>query len=173
MKKSKKNTKADYIGYLFCILIIIGIFKATDYYTDTNDVVIGSTEARVSPVVRAFSDDDLTEGIRKGIREEKILKDKEAVKRKEKHDKKLRSKDMEALVYCQTLVEKSLKSPATADMPFAQPIVDTENSIFTVHSYVDAQNSYGAILRTNYACMLKYVPELAVPWQVVRLEFLN
>lgn len=64
-----------------------------------------------------------------------------------------------AHVYCEALVKKSLKSPKSADFPWyneKQVTVSSNNEIFTVRSYIDAQNSFGATLRNNYTCKLQY-----------------
>lgn len=49
----------------------------------------------------------------------------------------------------------SLKAPSTAKFPskFDWNINDG-NSYFSVYSYVDAQNSFGAMMRTNFACIV-------------------
>jgi hypothetical protein len=63
----------------------------------------------------------------------------------------------EAFVITQTFVEQKLKSPSTAKFPsFDFQSVHLGNGKYKVTSYVDAQNSYGAKIRTNYQCTLKY-----------------
>jgi hypothetical protein len=61
-----------------------------------------------------------------------------------------------AWVACQEFVGKRLKAPSTADFQSYDEsgvVVESSNS-FTVHGYVDAQNSFGAKLRSNYTCRL-------------------
>ena len=59
---------------------------------------------------------------------------------------------------CQQFVEARLKAPATAQFPTVdQAAVHSFGSgRYGVESYVDAQNSFGAMLRSRYACALKY-----------------
>jgi hypothetical protein len=62
-----------------------------------------------------------------------------------------------ALTYCQILVKQSLRSPSTADFPFNPNItVSSDKKIYTIRSYVDAQNAFGATLRQNYHCKMHY-----------------
>lgn len=55
--------------------------------------------------------------------------------------------------YCsQEVVKEKLKAPSTAKFPpYSSSFVkDNGNSKYTVHAYVDAQNSFGATVRTYY-----------------------
>lgn len=56
-------------------------------------------------------------------------------------------------------VKKQLKAPATADFPrYTDPAVEAHHrgkGVFLVKGYVDAQNAFGANLRTRYLCELK------------------
>ncbi|PJZ87450.1 hypothetical protein [Leptospira levettii] len=61
---------------------------------------------------------------------------------------------------CQEFIKKSLKSPKSAEF---SSITETriielekgpENYTFQVTGYVDAQNSFGAQIRTNYICKI-------------------
>jgi hypothetical protein len=58
-----------------------------------------------------------------------------------------------AYVACQLEVETVLKSPGTADWPALQLATHTnEGNVWKFRSYVDSQNSFGGVVRTNYAC---------------------
>ncbi|NLP59530.1 hypothetical protein [Lutibacter sp. B1] len=64
--------------------------------------------------------------------------------------------DNEAVYASQKFVESRLKSPKTADFqPMFQAKVKRENDIYTITSYVDSQNGFGAIIRSNYIVKLK------------------
>ena len=57
----------------------------------------------------------------------------------------------EAALYSQCLEEQLLKAPASAVFPsLSEVIVNGGNWTYSVTSYVDSQNSYGAMIRTNY-----------------------
>ncbi len=47
----------------------------------------------------------------------------------------------------------SLKSPSTAEFPFTLTTY-RDGGYWIVNSYVDAQNSFGATLRTNFSCKI-------------------
>ena len=55
---------------------------------------------------------------------------------------------------CETEVERRLRSPATADYPFGHvtAVQRTGPTTYRLASYVDAQNGFGAIVRTNFVC---------------------
>lgn len=66
-----------------------------------------------------------------------------------------------AWAYAQLFVEKELKAPKTAEFPsngsrFVTPL---EGNRFRVESYVDSENSFGAMIRTNFIAVLERVHE--------------
>jgi len=75
-----------------------------------------------------------------------------------------------AWVACQTMVKSRLKSPSTADFP-----ADYRNSVarsgssFTVKSFVDSQNSFGATVRTNYICEVRF-DQTDESWNLTSLD---
>jgi hypothetical protein len=67
-------------------------------------------------------------------------------------------KTTEFVIGCQKLIERQLKAPSTA--VFAD-ILERNSSIdfsadpkWVLRSYVDAENSFGATLRSKYTCVL-------------------
>lgn len=78
-----------------------------------------------------------------------------------------------AFVMSQTFVKRALKAPSTAEFPW---ITDEMVSIsqrpdcgFRVIAWVDAQNGFGAQIRTRYRTDLKYV-DASEAWQLVDIE---
>lgn len=66
-----------------------------------------------------------------------------------------------ALVCAKQKVREQLKSPSTAEF---QPSIDmrvetADNLSYKIAGYVDSQNSFGAMVRTNFACDLTVHPE--------------
>ena len=62
---------------------------------------------------------------------------------------------VKAVVYSHICVEQNLKSPSSAEYPYGTDgVVQINDSIFVVNSYVDSQNGFGAMLRTKYRCKL-------------------
>jgi hypothetical protein len=70
--------------------------------------------------------------------------------------------DVAALVMCEEFVKDNLKSPSTASFPFEEgkvaPLPDEGDGHYIVRGAVDAQNSFGAMLRTQYYCKVHYEP---------------
>lgn len=64
-----------------------------------------------------------------------------------------------AFVMCQLYVQNRLKAPSTAEFATSSNsnIQDLGNNTFEILSHVDAQNSFGAVLRTNYYCKIQYI----------------
>lgn len=64
-----------------------------------------------------------------------------------------------AVLMCEDFVKDRLKAPSTADF---QNIYDAQSSeistdVFVVVSHVDAENSFGAMIRTIFQCKVKYI----------------
>lgn len=66
-----------------------------------------------------------------------------------------------AQALCAVFVEEQLKAPSTAkfDYPKNGAMQSPVDSLFWAATvYVDAENSFGAMLRAGYLCELTYVP---------------
>lgn len=72
-------------------------------------------------------------------------------------------------VMCREFVEKQLKAPSTADHQSCNEatLIEVSENHWVFSAYVDAQNSFGAQVRTNYICEIKYAGE--GNWQLVGL----
>lgn len=79
-----------------------------------------------------------------------------------------------AIAYCHQFVEQSLKSPDSADFPSFSDHQVTElgEQRWKVSSYVDAENSFGASLRTDWTCEISY-DEAAGEWTLESMSGLN
>lgn len=93
----------------------------------------------------------------KAAKEKAEKKKKEEAKKKEESKNKLSSfEEVEVKDNCKTLVEQVLKAPSTAKFPGStfNPLkgwqMAKKNNVITVHSYVDAQNGFGAMIRTEF-----------------------
>ena len=86
-----------------------------------------------------------------------------------------------AYIMCQLQVQNSLKAPSTAKFPSSIEIDihDLGNNTFDMNSYVDSQNSFGAMLRTQFYCKDQYTgsdgsdTNLNNPnnWKIIQLSF--
>ena len=63
-----------------------------------------------------------------------------------------------AFVICQGFVKSGLKAPASAQFP-PKPLsaIDAGNNTYIVTSMVDSQNSFGAMLRSDWLCKAQYI----------------
>lgn len=60
-----------------------------------------------------------------------------------------------ALTAAQEEVKARLKSPSSADFPWGSDCVTKiSDNTYVINSYVDSQNSFGAMLRTNFTCQI-------------------
>ena len=67
--------------------------------------------------------------------------------------------EVDAYTYCEERIKEGLKSPSTADFSMDFDIVELEprdkaDRSFLATGAVDAQNSFGAMLRNNFACVM-------------------
>ena len=66
--------------------------------------------------------------------------------------------DSDVYYQAKTIVEKYLKAPSTAKFPWYNEatIEHLSNSGFKVTSYVDSQNGFGAMIRSNWSVVFDY-----------------
>jgi len=65
----------------------------------------------------------------------------------------------DAWVFCQYAVKSRLKAPSTAKFKFGgagSDVAALGNGRFRVKSWVDAQNSFGAMMRSQFDCVVKF-----------------
>jgi hypothetical protein len=68
---------------------------------------------------------------------------------------------------CRAEAKKSLKAPATAQFSEERP-VELGDRFYYIDGSVDAQNGFGALVRSKYRCKAE---STASGWSVVRVEF--
>ncbi len=65
--------------------------------------------------------------------------------------------EVKAYTTCKQQIPALLKSPSSADFPFMPPYEPKlSGTTYTIRGYVDAQNSFGAMIRTEWTCSVKY-----------------
>ncbi|OJV56503.1 MAG: hypothetical protein BGO31_15585 [Bacteroidetes bacterium 43-16] len=80
-----------------------------------------------------------------------------------------------AFVIIKMKVEERLKAPGSAKfqtISYEDAVTVTADSMFTVNSYVDAQNSFGALLRSGFVGKAKYLggdPDSTQNWSIMVL----
>lgn len=77
--------------------------------------------------------------------------------------------DTEAYVEAQFILEKFLKAPSTAKYPASSQasIERLKDNGFKVTSYVDSQNGFGAMIRSNWTVLFQYVGDKIKLYQVI------
>lgn len=65
----------------------------------------------------------------------------------------------DAFYMSHVFVKRILKAPSTAEFPVPSEasVTNVEDSVFVVKCYVDAQNSYSAMIRSYYYAKIKYL----------------
>lgn len=87
---------------------------------------------------------------------------------KDKYPQRSTIGEVDAWVVAQEFVGGSLKAPTTAK--YTKKGVKRSGDTFTVAGLVDAQNSFGAMLRNEFVCEIKYVPSKD-EWRKINLVF--
>lgn len=83
--------------------------------------------------------------------------------------------EVSAYSECQKAVQNQLKSPSTADFQgifegrYDNVVRANQRYFFT--SYVDAQNGFGAVIRTNFECSVTQINDGV--WQLNRLTIID
>lgn len=73
--------------------------------------------------------------------------------------------------YSQRLVKEQLKSPKSAEFPrYSENFITQNGDTVVVSAYVDAQNSFGAQIRTNYIATIQLKNNKPISGSVVLLE---
>ena len=73
-----------------------------------------------------------------------------------------RANRVDACAMSQEFVSRNLRAPATAvypDWTEANCKATRDGDIWTVRSYVDSQNGFGALIRSNYITEMVYHPD--------------
>jgi hypothetical protein len=159
-----------------------GMFQQTIALPDEKNVITidaknGGKEKSVSLTVnRTFTDEEkaqraqlaeeqakkaqeLKDAREKQAKENAILQAKQAeIDAKNKAEAAEKKDGIVASVCAKTYIEESLKAPSTAKFPWSGGnVVPLGKNKYTVQNYVDAQNSFGAMIRTNYACTVTVI----------------
>ena len=75
-----------------------------------------------------------------------------------------------AYVLRKTFAMQQLKAPSTATFPWSGKSEPLGDCLFRVVAYVEAQNSFGAQIRTYYKAKMKF-NQVSEEWAMVALRF--
>ncbi len=73
-----------------------------------------------------------------------------------------------SITLCEMRTRDTLKAPRSAKFPWVKK-ASFDGSLAILKSYVDAQNSFGAMIRTNYICTVRYKggdPDNSESWNI-------
>jgi hypothetical protein len=91
--------------------------------------------------------------------------------------KKPSGDEIAAYTMSQTFVKRELQSPGTAEFPSllwekrdVRVTYDTSTGLYTVRAWVDAENAFGAKIRTNHIAVVQQTG--ADTWEAKRVELL-
>lgn len=78
----------------------------------------------------------------------------------------------EAITLCNAIVKEQLKAPKTAKFKWIAEHTFDGKDLYTVKSYVDSENSFGAMIRTHFLCGMRYRGEdhPEGSWQMLAFE---
>ena len=139
LKKKKTRAKSFliYFPVLFILLVVLG------------SVIPEDEMARI----------EAEEAKRKSLKEAK-KEEKKRLKEKDEQTKTTKSlSKIEVHTLVVGLVKEQLVSPSTAKIKYnPDNIYEVNDTIFLVKGYVDSENSFGAMIRTNFSCQINYFP---------------
>ncbi len=146
------------------VLIFIAIFLANHYEKERWN---------------SLTPEEQKQEIKQKAQEEKIRlqKEKQEAKRKAQKDFKTRcdKNDRLAFVMVQNAVRSRLKSPSSAEFPVLESktveykVKGSTDCYYTVRGVVDAQNSFGAMLRRTFMAQITYFYKTGA-WRVTSVE---
>lgn len=84
----------------------------------------------------------------------------------------VKGRKIEAQMFCKELVEEQLRSPRSARFPWQIDVSSLSDTYFVIESYVDAQNGFGAEIRTHYYCAVSYDPATK-RWAIKIFKFIQ
>lgn len=64
--------------------------------------------------------------------------------------------DIGAAIVCENFVEDRLRAPSTAEFPSTSDYdISGSGSVYTVRGYVDSENGFGAMIRSDWTCVVQ------------------
>lgn len=107
--------------------------------------------------------------------ETQITKKQTELSPEEAKIREMRKHNVEAWTYCQISVKENLKSPSTAKFQNYPDYIDVDigTSVFSVKSYVDATNGFGATVRNNFICKIYYGGGGPESWKIIDIKILQ
>ena len=71
--------------------------------------------------------------------------------------------ELDAYIFAENFVEKGLKSPSSAKFPSPKEkkshVSKLSKNVFSIDSWVESQNSFGAMIKTKFSCKIIFDDE--------------
>lgn len=140
-------------------------------------VSASATAARFSAMTpeeyRQYQEQEAKDKAEESAKDKIAAAKKSAMKKAEEAERQGRLLKREAYDMAQVFVKRRLKTPATADFPSYINVkvynINNQKYYYGVRGYVDAQNQFGATVRHQYVCEMKYKGN--GEWRVTNLVF--
>lgn len=142
-------------------------FKVDDEKIATvkNNKIVGVSEGETTVQVIIKDDHENTIESNKAKVTVNLTEEQKEKKEKEELEEKRNALTTDEAIniknYCEDIIKNILKAPSTAEFPgsFLNPLKDWDmvkkNNLVTVSSYVDAQNSFGAKIRSEFIIQIQ------------------
>ena len=158
-QKAKKQTKSKIAVLIIFVLVLYSINK---YHAQKE-------WAALTPEQRTARIEQQTQA-----REQRRLESAQReAQRVQEEDEKRCTSGSTAYVMSQQYVRQRLKSPTTATFPGGSRDYQTQymgDCIHRVVAYVDSQNSFGAMIRTQYYAEMQYIRNSRNKWRLLDLK---
>jgi len=135
-------------------ILIMGIYNPPSQEERAEKALIEKL-ARMNPQERAEYDKDVElKKVRAAA--QKAATEKLAAEKKALEEAEI-DRSVAAFINCKELIKRRLKAPSTADFPWSADSTQREGQTYVVFSYVDSQNGFGAMLRSQWQCKIRFI----------------
>ena len=141
------------------LAISISVFAASNQYRDYGLPNADGLRAAIDAKVRQDAIDRRANEQARAVADAQEKREREAKDIAERTAKRCND-EISAFVMSQHFIKNNLRAPATAQFPYSgdAQIAKTGECTFRVQSYVDAQNGFGALIRSRTQVDMEYFP---------------
>lgn len=151
---------------------LVVMVPATIYFRNPEYVARQAANADAAERERLRAAADAAKVAERKVTADKAAADAAAAEKRATELASDRSSD--ASIFCRRQMTETLIAPSTADFPYLDERVwRLPNARYVIKSYVDAQNAFGAMVRTHWRCEVLYKGGRALDstsWELVKLS---
>ena len=148
-KDVKNSPKILIKKWWFWIIVISVIYGISTDLTNTNETATLNTNT-INTTITEEKQETEEERLAREEKERKEAEEKALEEAKKERQKRIDNNSAEAYAYTEQLVKNNLKSPSTAKFSNQKFGYNEEYSRYVVSGSVDSQNSFGAMIRSNF-----------------------